>query len=88
MSGVGEGARELLIVTRQDAPGAVLVAVQDSGAGLGPESFDHLFAPFYTTKRVGMDMRLSICRSIVEAHGGRVWASRAGGRARSIQPAG
>jgi signal transduction histidine kinase len=85
MSGVGEGARELLIVTRQDAPGAVLVAVQDSGPGLGPESVDRLFAPFYTTKPDGMGMRLSICRSIVEAHGGRVWASRAGGCGVTVQ---
>jgi NO-binding membrane sensor protein with MHYT domain len=76
MSGVSEGSRELLIGTREDALSGVLVVVQDSGPGLNPESFDRLFDPFYTTKPGGMGMGLSICRSIVEAHGGRIWASR------------
>src|SRR5260370_33061770 len=76
MSGVSAGARELLIGTGKDASGGVLVAVEDSGPGLNPESFDRLFDPFYTTKPGGMGMGLSICRSIVEAHGGRIWASR------------
>jgi NO-binding membrane sensor protein with MHYT domain len=75
MSGVCEGTRELLIGTSEDALSGVLVAVQDSGPGLNPESFDHLFDPFYTTKSGGMGMGLSICRSIVEAHGGRIWTS-------------
>jgi C4-dicarboxylate-specific signal transduction histidine kinase len=76
MSAVSEGARELLISTGQDASGGVLVAVRDSGPGLKPENFDRLFDAFYTTKPGGMGMGLSICRSIVEAHGGRIWASR------------
>jgi signal transduction histidine kinase len=76
MSAVSEGARELLISTGQDASGGVLVAVRDSGPGLNPENFDRLFDAFYTTKPGGMGMGLSICRSIVEAHGGRIWASR------------
>jgi len=75
MSAVSEGARELLISTGKDASGGVLVAVRDSGPGLNPESFDRLFDAFYTTKPRGMGMGLSICRSIVEAHGGRIWAS-------------
>jgi signal transduction histidine kinase len=75
MSAVSEGARELLISTGKDASGGVLVAVRDSGPGLNPESFDRLFDAFYTTKPSGMGMGLSICRSIVEAHGGRIWAS-------------
>jgi signal transduction histidine kinase len=74
MSGSSETARELLIRTEQDASGGVLVAVQDSGPGLKPESVDRLFDAFYTTKPDGLGMGLSICRSIIEAHGGRVWA--------------
>ena len=74
MSGVGEGSRELLIGTGKDVSNGVFVAVRDSGLGLSPESLDHLFDTFYTTKPGGMGMGLSICRSIIEAHGGRVWA--------------
>jgi C4-dicarboxylate-specific signal transduction histidine kinase len=85
MSGVGERSRELLIGTRKDASGGVLVAVQDSGPGLKPESLDHLFDAFYTTKPGGMGMGLSICRSIVEDHGGRVWASRTAGPGATVQ---
>ena len=74
MSGTSEGPRELLISTRNSDSG-VLVAVRDSGPGLPPESLDRLFSPFYTTKPSGMGMGLSICRSIIEGHGGRVWAA-------------
>jgi PAS domain S-box-containing protein len=75
MSDVSEGSRELLIGTEQDASGGVLVKVQDSGPALNLESFDRLFDAFYTTKPGGMGMGLSICRSIIEAHGGSVWAT-------------
>jgi PAS domain S-box-containing protein len=75
MSGSHDGSRELLIRTEQDGPAGVLVAVQDSGPGLKPESVDRLFDAFYTTKPDGMGMGLSICRSIIEAHGGRMWAT-------------
>ena len=75
MSEVSEGSRELLIGTSVGAPGGVIVAVRDSGPGLKPESLDRLFDPFYTTKSAGMGMGLSICRSITEAHGGRLWAA-------------
>jgi signal transduction histidine kinase len=75
MSGSSATARELLIRTEQHGPGSVLVAVQDSGPGLRPESLDRLFDAFYTTKADGLGMGLSICRSIVEAHGGHVWAT-------------
>ena len=51
----------------------MLVAVRDLGPGLAP-AFDHLFEAFYTTKTTGLGMGLSICRSIIEAHGGRLWA--------------
>ena len=74
MSGSSTTVRDLLIRTELDGPGSVLVAVQDSGPGLKPESMDRLFHAFDTTKADGMGMGLSICRSIVEAHGGRVWA--------------
>jgi signal transduction histidine kinase len=85
MGGVSEGTRELLVGTGQDASREVLVAVQDSGPGPSPEGFDRLFDPFYTTKADGMGMGLSICRSIVETHGGRVWASRTGDRGVTVQ---
>ncbi len=75
MSGSRAGSRELLIKTEQHDPRAVLVAVRDSGPGVKPESLDRLFDAFYTTKPDGMGMGLSICRSIIEAHGGRVWAT-------------
>ena len=75
MSGSSATVRELLIRTGQDGPGSVLVAVQDSGPGLRRESLDRLFDAFYTTKADGLGMGLSICRSIIEAHGGRVWAT-------------
>jgi PAS domain S-box-containing protein len=75
MSVASEGARELLISTGKDASNAVLVAVRDSGSGLDPEDLGRLFDAFYTTKPSGMGMGLSICRSIIEAHGGRVWAT-------------
>jgi PAS domain S-box-containing protein len=73
MSDAGE-SRELLISTAEDEGSGVLVSVRDSGPGPTPESFDHLFDAFYTTKPGGMGMGLSICRSIIEAHGGRIWA--------------
>lgn len=75
MSGVDEGTRELLISTREAEPNGVLVGVRDSGPGLAPAILDHVFDAFYTTKSSGLGMGLSICRSIIEAHGGRLWAT-------------
>jgi len=70
-----EGARDLLITTTTDASGSVLVSVKDSGPGLPPASLERVFDPFYTTKPGGLGMGLSICRSIVEALGGRLWVT-------------
>ncbi|MGA2291790.1 GAF domain-containing sensor histidine kinase, partial [Bradyrhizobium sp.] len=75
MSEVGEGSRELLISTSKAESGGVLVAVSDSGPGLPPANLARIFEAFYTTKASGLGMGLSICRSIVEAHGGRLWTT-------------
>ena len=75
MSEANEAPRELLISTGKTEPDAVFVAVQDTGPGLTPENLERLFDAFYTTKVDGMGMGLSICRSIIEAHGGRLWAT-------------
>jgi PAS domain S-box-containing protein len=74
MSGQND-PRNLLISTEKNQPDGVLVAVRDSGPGLAPEALERLFEAFYTTKAHGMGMGLSICHSIIEAHGGRLWAS-------------
>jgi PAS domain S-box-containing protein len=73
MGSVDGGARELLISSEQDNTGA-LVAVRDTGPGIDPAHLDRVFEAFYTTKSGGTGMGLSICRSIVDAHGGRLWA--------------
>jgi PAS domain S-box-containing protein len=75
MSGNKERPRELTIVSASDGPDTVSVEVRDSGTGLDPEHAPHLFEPFYTTKAVGLGIGLSISRSIVEAHGGRLSAA-------------
>jgi C4-dicarboxylate-specific signal transduction histidine kinase len=72
---VAEGPRDLFIATAPAEPNGVLVVVKDSGPGLDPESLERLFDPFYTTKPGGLGMGLSICRSIIEAHGGRLWVT-------------
>ena len=73
MGSVAEGARTLTITTENDAAG-ILVVVQDSGPGIDPEHLQRVFDTFYTTKDTGLGMGLSICRSIIAAHGGRLWA--------------
>ena len=74
MSSIEEGVRELSINTKQSETSDILVAVQDSGPGIDPEYLERVFAPFYTTKSSGIGMGLSICQSIIAAHGGRLWA--------------
>jgi C4-dicarboxylate-specific signal transduction histidine kinase len=74
MGSIEQGVRELSITTKQQGAGGVLVAVHDSGPGIDPERPDRVFDAFYTTKSSGVGMGLSICRSIINAHGGRLWA--------------
>jgi PAS domain S-box-containing protein len=74
MRDVGEDERELFISTRNE-PDGVSVEVRDSGPGFARETLDHVFAGFYTPKPDGLGIGLSICRSIIEAHNGRLWAS-------------
>ena len=74
MSSVEEGRARASISTGQAETGDILVAVRDSGPGIDPEHLDRIFAPFYTTKASGIGMGLSICRSIIDGHGGRLWA--------------
>lgn len=80
MSSGREEPRELSISTEADGSNGVLVAVRDSGPGIDPQHLDLVFKPFHTTKPSGMGMGLSICQSIIAAHGGRLWAEA--GRAR------
>jgi signal transduction histidine kinase len=75
MSEMSGGPRQLLIRTDTNESGGIVVAVRDSGPGLKPEDLHRLFTPFYTTKPQGMGMGLAICRSIIESHGGRLWAT-------------
>jgi C4-dicarboxylate-specific signal transduction histidine kinase len=75
MRGAEEGTRELVISTREAQPNGVHVGVRDSGPGLAPVVLKRVFDAFYTTKSGGLGMGLSICRSIVEAHGGRLWVT-------------
>jgi PAS domain S-box-containing protein len=75
MRDVGEKERELLISSRNE-PDGVSVEVRDSGPGFAPAALERVFEAFYTTKPGGLGLGLSICRSIIEAHGGRLWATR------------
>jgi PAS domain S-box-containing protein len=74
MRDIGDEARELLISSRNE-PDGVSVDVRDSGPGFAPAALERVFDAFYTTKRGGLGLGLSICQSIIEAHNGRLWAS-------------
>jgi C4-dicarboxylate-specific signal transduction histidine kinase len=75
MGGIDDRERELVISTARDGDGLVSLNVRDSGVGFGPLELDKLFDPFYTTKNEGMGIGLSVSRSIIESHGGRLWAT-------------
>ena len=75
MADVSERPRRIVIRSRQTETDRVLVEIQDAGPGVEPENMDRLFNAFFSTKSNGMGMGLSICRSIVQAHGGKIWAS-------------
>jgi PAS domain S-box-containing protein len=85
MSGGGANPRELLVGSGKDESRGVWVAVRDSGPALDPESLSHIFTAFYTTKPQGMGMGLAISRSIIEAHGGRLWATANDDRGATFQ---
>jgi PAS domain S-box-containing protein len=85
MSGVVDGPRELLISSATAESQHVLVAVRDSGAGLDPKNLDRLFDAFFTTKSHGLGMGLAICRSIIAAHDGRLWATANDDRGATFQ---
>jgi PAS domain S-box-containing protein len=85
MSGLSDGPRELLVRSGTDESDQVVISVQDSGPGIDPENLGHLFDAFYTTKPQGMGMGLAISRSIVESHGGRLWATANDDRGATFQ---
>ena len=74
MGSVQEGPRELSISTEQTDENSVLVAVRDAGPGIDTKHLERVFEAFYTTKSSGLGMGLPICRSIIDVHGGRLWA--------------
>jgi PAS domain S-box-containing protein len=76
MAGLADAPRQLVVRSSRIEADQIVVAVQDVGRGIDPKNMDRLFAPFFTTKPNGMGMGLSICRSIIESHGGQVRASR------------
>lgn len=85
MEEISQAPRELLVQSCLTDQGQVLVSVRDSGIGLNPQQLDHIFEAFFTTKSDGIGMGLSISRTIIESHGGRIWASANHGAGAAFQ---
>jgi signal transduction histidine kinase len=75
MSGLDEQSRQMTIATSSSGANAVLMTVRDSGPGIDPDRIERIFDAFYSTKPGGLGIGLSICRTIIESHGGRLWAA-------------
>nr|WP_260332267.1 ATP-binding protein [Paraburkholderia youngii] len=80
-----EGARHVRVSTSEADGAGVVVSVRDSGPGFGPNGPEHAFNAFYTTKATGLGMGLPICRSIIDAHGGRSWVGESTPRGEAVQ---
>jgi PAS domain S-box-containing protein len=80
-----DGIREMIIRSQRDGNEQILVSISDTGAGIPPQLAEHIFDPFFTTKPHGTGMGLRICRSIIESHGGRLWADGSQGRGATFQ---
>jgi signal transduction histidine kinase len=85
MDRVAPGLRELVVRSTADEPDTVAVAVEDAGVGLDPRDCERIFGAFFTTKPGGLGMGLAICRSIIQSHGGRIWARPNTGRGTTVQ---
>jgi signal transduction histidine kinase len=85
MSHVENRPRELEISSRLDTDGKIVVAVRDNGTGIDPDDTNRIFEAFFSTRAESMGMGLSICRSIIEAHGGRIWALNNPGHGATVQ---
>jgi len=75
-----DGIREMVIRSQRDQEGQLLISITDTGVGIPPQLAEQIFDPFFTTKAHGTGMGLRICRSIIESHGGRLWAVGSHGR--------
>jgi len=84
MVGAATDARQLTIRTEPSEDGCVRVSVVDCGPGIAPEKLEQIFESFYTTKAQGMGLGLAVCRSIITAHNGKLWATSNPGRGATL----